>query len=228
MRGRIQPLVEEGRLHRGMPGLYLTYLRPRAKSVTEGERTERSMSKGNPSEQSDKGHKWVKGRRVSRQDGRKRGPMRDVGEGGGVSRRKERERERVAGEGGGGGGGLRSGAVSRSESGRGMCGTVSVYTGLSVHVRTVSSVCIWRNSLFLFQLAARSASSHNTLPEYPDGSVNAINLETLGSYVEGGSCSPLQTVASIMFLPACMRLLLYLVMSYISQNDFQQSPGEHV
>lgn len=71
-------------------------------------------------------------------------------------------------------------AVSQSESQWSMCGTVSVYIELSVYVLTVSCVYLWRNSLFL--LAWCAASSRNTLPTYPDCSVNSIYKENLSLY----------------------------------------------
>ncbi len=115
-----------------------------------------------------------------------------------------------------------------------MCGTVSVYIELSVYVLTVFSVYLGRNSLFLFLLAPCTASSHNTLPKYPDYSVNSVSIETHCLYVKGKlqPCVLRRHISNYTTCPApscSFNLppvsLLYEVITCISQNYFQQYLG---
>lgn len=154
--------------------LYLTYLWPCAKSEMDREEKKKNMSKGNQRgtvHETGGISEWGREVWVGKTE---RGGEGDDGERG--SRKSERERAE---------GGLESRAASQSEWEQGMCGTVSVYIELSVYVLTVSSVYLWRNSLFLFLLAPRTASAHNTLPKYPDSSVNCVSKETHCLYVKG-------------------------------------------
>ena len=110
--------------------------------------------------------------------------------------------------------GAKERSVSWQDAGRGMCGTVSVYIERRVYVLTVSSVYLWRNSLFLFLLAPHAASSHNALPppEYPDCCVNPqLGIETRRLRFNGETGERVTTFhSSIMFPhPAAWRSTIF-------------------